>query len=52
VTGHGIGSTLVKAACHAYARANFLTDGDPTTVLDHLNQLLFEESNRGESRSG
>ena len=43
VTGHGIGPALVMAACRAYARANFLTDGDPTTVLDHLNQLLFED---------
>jgi serine phosphatase RsbU (regulator of sigma subunit) len=43
VTGHGIGPALVMAACRAYARANFLADGDPTTVLDHLNQLLFED---------
>ncbi|MCM3902658.1 MAG: serine/threonine-protein phosphatase, partial [Pyrinomonadaceae bacterium] len=43
VTGHGIGPALVMAACRAYARANFLTSGDPTTVLDHLNQLLFED---------
>lgn len=43
VTGHGIGPALVMAACRAYARANFLADGDPTKVLDHLNQLLFED---------
>jgi serine phosphatase RsbU (regulator of sigma subunit) len=43
VTGHGIGPALVMAACRAYARANFLADGDPTTVLDHLNQLLYED---------
>jgi hypothetical protein len=43
VTGHGIGPALVMSACRAYARANFLSDGDPTTVLDHLNQLLFED---------
>lgn len=43
VTGHGIGPALVMAACRAYARANFLTDGDPTNVLDHLNQLLYED---------
>jgi serine phosphatase RsbU (regulator of sigma subunit) len=43
VTGHGIGPALVMAACRAYARSNFLTTGDPTTVLDHLNKLLFED---------
>ena len=43
VTGHGIGPALVMAACRAYARANFLANGDPTTVLDHLNQLLYQD---------
>ena len=43
VTGHGIGPALVMSACRAYARANFLADGDPTAVLDHLNQLLYED---------
>ncbi|HKO98734.1 MAG TPA: PP2C family protein-serine/threonine phosphatase [Pyrinomonadaceae bacterium] len=43
VTGHGIGPALVMSACRAYARSNFLSNGDPTTVLDHLNQLLFED---------
>ncbi len=43
VTGHGIGPALVMSACRAYARANFLADGDPTVVLDHLNQLLWED---------
>jgi serine phosphatase RsbU (regulator of sigma subunit) len=43
VTGHGIGPALVMAACRAYSRANFLADGDPTAVLDHLNRLLYED---------
>jgi serine phosphatase RsbU (regulator of sigma subunit) len=43
VTGHGIGPALVMAACRAYARASFLAGGDPSTVLDRLNQLLAED---------
>ncbi len=43
VAGHGIGPALVTAACRAYARASFLADGDPATVLKRLNQLLAED---------
>src|SRR5258708_15241405 len=51
VTGHGIGPALVMAACRAYARANFLADCDPTTLLDHLHQLLFEDPPPGRFRT-
>jgi serine phosphatase RsbU (regulator of sigma subunit) len=43
VTGHGIGSALCMAACHAYARAGFATEVDLRSFLGRLNRLLYED---------
>jgi serine phosphatase RsbU (regulator of sigma subunit) len=43
VTGHGIGSALCMAACHAYERAALATEPDLRSFLRRMNQLLYED---------
>lgn len=43
VTGHGIGPALVTAVCRAYSRASFPFDDDLTTLVNRINNLLFED---------
>jgi len=42
-TGHGIGPALIMSACRAYSRAGLAADANLQTLLNHLNQLLYED---------
>lgn len=43
VAGHGIGSALVAAACHAYSKAAIGEDRDLGSALNRINQLLCQD---------
>lgn len=43
VTGHGIGPALVTAVCRAYSRASFPSGQTLGVIMDHINELLFED---------
>ena len=43
VTGHGIGPAIGMTGCRAYARAGFHTESDLRSLLNRLNQLLYED---------
>ena len=43
VTGHGIGPALVTAVCRAYSRASFSSEQALGVIMDHINELLFED---------
>ncbi|MGH9778575.1 MAG: PP2C family protein-serine/threonine phosphatase [Candidatus Acidiferrales bacterium] len=43
VTGHGIASALVTAACRAYSRASFPSGGELGSVMTRINALLAED---------
>lgn len=47
VTGHGIGSALLAALCHAYARSSFGASQDLPTALEHINQDLGADLTTG-----
>jgi serine phosphatase RsbU (regulator of sigma subunit) len=40
VTGHGISSALMAAACHAYAQASIAQDSDLDAIVTRINGLL------------
>jgi serine phosphatase RsbU (regulator of sigma subunit) len=40
VTGHGISSALMAAACHAYAQASIAQDSDLDAIVTRINRLL------------
>jgi serine phosphatase RsbU (regulator of sigma subunit) len=43
VTGHGIGSALVAAACHAYSRGALAEGGDIGQAMIRINRLLSQD---------
>jgi serine phosphatase RsbU (regulator of sigma subunit) len=40
VTGHGISSALMAAACHAYTQASIAVDSDLEAIVTRINKLL------------
>jgi serine phosphatase RsbU (regulator of sigma subunit) len=40
VTGHGIGSALMAAACHAYIQASISQDSNLEAIVTRINRLL------------
>ena len=40
VTGHGISSALMAAACHAYIQASIAQDSDLDAIVTRINRLL------------
>jgi len=47
VTGHGISSALMAAACHAYTQASIAQDSDLEAIVTRINSLLCGDLSSG-----
>jgi len=47
VTGHGIGSALLAAACRAYVRANFTGENGLLIAMERINTALATDMTQG-----